>query len=515
MSYKNELFKALAQAAKEVFPCAEPVSWEPVDSGLFCDFDLPEPVNPVSFQALKDRMNPPQTPCVFELSGFSGVYKNGASDLPMLQRIYITAFDDEKTFAAYKEELSAAALRDHKKIGEQLSLFSTSEEIGQGLILWHPKGAMIRLMLEQFAQKMSLLNGYDWVMSPHIGKAALWRRSGHLDNFAESMYAPMSIDGEAYYLKPMNCPFHIEIYNSRPRSYRDLPIRYAEYGTVYRYELSGTLNGLTRVRGFTQDDAHILCTPEQIGKELTDTLKLSLHMLACFGLTDYRIYVSTRPEGKAIGSIDDWNTAIGLLKNAVTELGLTYDIDEGGGAFYGPKIDIKLFDAYKRAWQCSTIQFDFNLPDRFHMRYTGSDGLSHVPYMVHRALFGSIERFLALITEHYVGAFPLWFAPVQIGIVPIKEEHAVYCRKLSHKLAEQGLRVKVNAEPIHMREKIKRYEHQKPYILIIGDRDISCDSFSVRSRREGNLGQMDFEQLLRHLQPELNQGIAKRILDEE
>jgi threonyl-tRNA synthetase len=337
MSYKNEIINNLYSAVRKVYPGAKLVFSEETQTGLYCDFDLPEPLNPSGFQAMKDALQAPCAPCVFELSSFSGVYRDGDKDAPMLQRVYVTAFDNEEAFEAHKEFLKAATESDHKKLGEHLSLFSSSEEVGQGLILWHPKGAMLRLMLEQFAQKMNILNGYEWVISPHIGKAALWQRSGHLSNFSDSMYNPIKIDNEEYYLKPMNCPFHILIYNSRHRSYRDLPVRYAEYGTVYRYELSGALNGLTRVRGFTQDHAHIICTPEQIEKELKDTLKLSLYTLASFGLTDYKIYVSTRPLNKSIGSIQDWETATELLKQAVLSLGLSYDIDEGGGAFSARK----------------------------------------------------------------------------------------------------------------------------------------------------------------------------------
>jgi threonyl-tRNA synthetase len=514
MSYKNEIINNLYSAVRKVYPGAKLVFSEETQTGLYCDFDLPEPLNPSGFQAMKDALQAPCAPCVFELSSFSGVYRDGDKDAPMLQRVYVTAFDNEEAFEAHKEFLKAATESDHKKLGEHLSLFSSSEEVGQGLILWHPKGAMLRLMLEQFAQKMNILNGYEWVISPHIGKAALWQRSGHLSNFSDSMYNPIKIDNEEYYLKPMNCPFHILIYNSRHRSYRDLPVRYAEYGTVYRYELSGALNGLTRVRGFTQDDAHIICTPEQIEKELKDTLKLSLYTLASFGLTDYKIYVSTRPLNKSIGSIQDWETATELLKQAVLSLGLSYDIDEGGGAFYGPKIDIKLFDSLKREWQCSTIQFDFNLPGRFNMAYTGPDGLEHVPYMVHRALFGSIERFVALLIEHYKGDFPLWLSPVQVGLVPIRQEHIEYCRRLFSELQDKGLRVESNQEDLNMREKIKRFTQRKiPYILVAGDRDMAENVFSVRARHGIDLGQMNIDRFIRHLEPELAEGIAKRILD--
>jgi len=328
------------------------------------------------------------------------------------------------------------------------------------------------------------------------------------------MYNAIEIDNEEYYLKPMSCPFHIMIYNSSLRSYKDLPIRYAEYATVYRYELSGTLQGLTRVRGFTQDDAHIICTPEQVHSEVVKALKFSLYILKSFGLNNFKAYVATKPKKKSIGDDKDWNAAIESLKNAVVAAGLEYEIDEGGGAFYGPKIDLKLRDALGREWQCSTIQFDFNLPERFNMKYIGADGAKHTPMMVHRALFGSLERFFAMLIEHYNGDFPLWYAPVQIGIVPISSNHYEYCKELSKKLKTIGLRVNLDLSDDKMRAKVRRMELKKiPIVLIIGDQEVEKEGLSVRSRKEGNLGFMTLNDFLEKIKPELDMGVPKYIMD--
>jgi threonyl-tRNA synthetase len=483
-------------------------------TGFYCNFLLPSPVSPEGFEKIKANMKAPAEPCVFELYSFSGIHSE--EDIPgkFFQRIYVLAFATDRELREHKEQMKLASEADHRKIGAQLSLFSGSGAIGQGLVLWHPKGAMVRVLLEQYQQQMNISNGYSWVFTPHIGKARLWEISGHLENFSEDMYSPLEIDNEKYYLKPMNCPFHISIYNSEPRSYRDLPIRYAEYGTVYRYEMSGTLHGLTRVRGFTQDDAHIFCSPEQIEMELTNTLKLSLHTLSSFGLSGSSIYISTRPEKKAIGSNEQWEVAINILKKAVRNLGLSYDIDEGGGAFYGPKIDIKLLDSLGRDVQCSTIQLDFNLPGRFGMSYMDRDGQFRTPYMIHRALFGSIERFMALLTEHHKGDFLFWLAPVQVGIVPVRPSHSDYCRRLKNKLMDNGIRAEVNNGDMDMRDKIKGFSLEMiPYVFVAGDRDMEASAFFVRSRKNGKLGQMKLEEFLSYVEPELNEGKAKRVLD--
>ena len=505
--YKYTLSEKLTQHAASLFGEAQIIHREETPEGLVCDYLLPESINPESFEALKQLMSAEQIPCAYELSGFSGAYQDGDSSKPMLQRVSIAAFEDAGGLEQYRHKLAEAAERDHRRIGARLDLFSTSEETGQGLVLWHPKGAMVRMLLEQFGQKAHILNGYDWVYTPHIGRARLWRTSGHLDFFRDSMYSAINVDEEEYYLKPMNCPFHIAIYNSRLHSYRELPVRYAEYGTVYRYELSGTLSGMTRVRGFTQDDAHIICTPEQIAEEAERALRFSLYVLRSFGLDSFQAYISTRPEKKSVGSIEDWDMATEVLKRAVRACGLDYKVDEGGGAFYGPKIDVKLRDALDREWQCGTIQFDFNLPRRFDMTYAGPDGRTHQPYMVHRALFGSIERFTALLIEHYKGAFPLWLSPVQFGIVPIRERHNAYCEAFADNLRGHELRAEADIDDTHIREKIMRFEKERvAYILVAGDRDVAGGGISVRSRDHGDLGVMTAERLLEHIKPEIDMG---------
>lgn len=404
--------------------------------------------------------------------------------------------------------------RDHRFLGTQLDFYSASQEIGQGLVLWHPKGAMVRYLLEKFSQSAHILNGYDWVYTPHIGRSELWKTSGHLQFYKDSMYKAIEIDNDEYYLKPMSCPFHIMIYNDSPKSYKELPIRYAEFAAVYRYELSGALQGLTRVRGFTQDDAHIICTPEQIHDEVVKALKFSLYILKSFGLNNFKAYVAMKPEKKFIGKDEEWNNAIESLKAAVAEAGLDYEIDEGGGAFYGPKIDLKLMDSLGREWQCSTIQFDFNLPERFDMAYIGADGARHTPMMVHRALFGSLERFFAMLIEHYNGDFPLWYAPVQIGIVPISGCHNEYAEKLLKKLKMQGLRAKLDVDNEKMKAKIRKMELEKiPVIFIIGDQEAASNGVSVRSRKDGNIGFMTLEEFLDRVKPELDMGIPKYIED--
>lgn len=492
---------------------AQLLNFEENESGFCCDYDIPS-INPASFSQICKKTEAMEVDCVFEFDSFSAVYEDGDAKNRILQRIYITAFKTQSELDAYKSFVAEAMTRDHKTLGSELKLFSNSNGIGQGLTLLHPKGAMLRYLLESFGQTAHILNDYQWVYTPHIGRADLWKTSGHLEFYKDSMYNPIVIDDEEYYLKPMNCPFHINIYNHDIHSYRDLPIKYAEYGTVYRYELSGTLNGLTRVRGFTQDDAHIICTPEQVEKEVSDALKFSLYILSSFGLTSFEAYVSTKPKKKFIGEDCQWDMATDVLKKAVASAGLEYKIDEGGGAFYGPKIDLKLKDSLNREWQCSTIQFDFNLPERFKMFYMGSDGKKHLPFMVHRALFGSLERFMALLIEHYKGEFPLWFTPVQFGIVPIKESHNTYAKRLSIELKNHGFRVSLNNENDNMRNKIKRFQLEKiPYILVVGDKEVSDKTFSVRGRREGDLGAMDISSLQEYLKPQIEQGKPRCILE--
>lgn len=513
-NYKELLADKLTHSVKMFFNKAELIHFEKNDSGFFCDYNIP-PLTPNVFTKIAEHIKNDNISCFFELDSFSGVYENDNTDKRMLQRIYVTAFSTIAEFKEYKNYINQAQKRDHKILGNKLKLFSSSNEIGQGLNLWHPKGAMLRYLIESFGQAAHLLNGYEWVYTPHIGKAQLWKTSGHLDFYKDSMYSPIIIDEEEYYLKPMNCPFHINIYNSEIHSYRNLPIKYAEYGTVYRYELSGALNGLTRLRGFTQDDAHIICTPEQVEAEVTNALKFSLYILRSFGLEKFTPYISTKPKHKFIGEDSEWKMATDILKKAVVSQGLEYTIDEGGGAFYGPKIDLKLRDFLNREWQCNTIQFDFNLPNRFNMFYVGNDGQQHTPFMIHRALFGSLERFIALLIEHYEGDFPFWFSPVQFGIVPIKDCHNEYAKKLLKSLKVDGFRAVLNDDNENMRNKIKKFQLEKiPYILIIGDKEVANNTFSVRSRKDGDLGAMEIEALYEYLKPQIELGKPKCIVEE-
>jgi len=421
-------------------------------------------------------------PDAFKLMNVAGAYWRGDEKNKMLQRIYGTAWESADDLKQYLWKLEEAKKRDHRKLGKELDLFSTSEDVGPGLILWHPKGAVIRVLVEDFSRNAHLQGGYEWVFSPHIGRAQLWQTSGHLDFFKEEMYSPMDIDGDEYYAKPMNCPFHIQIYKNQLRSYRDLPKRYAEYGTVYRYERSGTLHGLTRVRGFTQDDAHIFCRPDQVEDEINRALEFSLFVLRSMGLADFKAYLSTKP-AKAVGSAADWDMATKALRKAIESHNLPYEVDEGGGTFYGAKIDLKVLDALGREWQLSTVQFDFNLPERFGLEYIGEDGQPHRPYMVHRALLGSIERFLGVLIEHFAGAFPVWMAPVQAVAIPIADRHLEYAREVANKLRAEGMRIELDERAERMNAKIRDAQKQKvPYMLVIGDNEMNNENVSLRAR---------------------------------
>src|SRR5215213_4645411 len=418
----------------------------------------------------------------FKLQNVAGAYWRGDEKNRMLTRIYGTAWSTEKDLKAYLRRLEEAKQRDHRKLGRELDLFSVSEEVGPGLILWHPKGAMVRVLIEDFSRQAHLYNGYELVFSPHIGRAGLWETSGHLGFYQENMYSPMDIEGEDYYAKPMNCPFHIQIYKSRMRSYRDLPQRYAEYGTVYRYERSGVLHGLTRVRGFTQDDAHIFCRPDQVEEEISRAFEFSLFVLRAFDLDDFTPYLATRPE-KYVGEPEDWSRATEALRKAIETHNIPYELDEGGGAFYGPKIDLKVNDALGREWQLSTIQFDFNMSERFGLEYIGEDGQPHRPYMVHRALLGSMERFFGVLIEHYNGAFPVWMAPVQVAVIPIADRHFVYAQDIANQLRAAGLRVEVDERSERMNAKIRDAQNQKvPYMLSVGDKEMNECFVSLRIR---------------------------------
>ena len=421
-------------------------------------------------------------PDAFKLMNIAGAYWRGDEKNKMLQRIYGTAWETAEDLKQYLWKLEEAKKRDHRKLGKELDLFSASDAVGPGLILWHPKGAMIRVLVEDFSRNAHLQNGYEWVFSPHIGRAQLWHTSGHLDFYKESMYSPMDIEGEDYYAKPMNCPFHIEIFKSHLRSYRDLPRRYAEYGTVYRYERSGVLHGLTRVRGFTQDDAHIFCRPDQVEEEISRALEFSLYVLRSMGLTDFKAYLSTKPE-KSVGDLSKWEVATEALRRAIEAHELPYELDKGGGAFYGPKIDLKVMDALDREWQLSTIQFDFNLPERFGLEYIGEDGLPHQPYMVHRALLGSMERFFGVLIEHFGGAFPVWLAPVQVVVIPIADRHIEYANEVTQALRAAGMRVELDERSERMNAKIRDAQKQKvPYMLVLGDNEMNNKKVSLRVR---------------------------------
>jgi threonyl-tRNA synthetase len=421
-------------------------------------------------------------PDAFKLMSIAGAYWRGDEKNKMLQRIYGTAWENADDLKQYLWKLEEAKKRDHRKLGRELDLYSVSDDVGAGLILWHPKGAMIRVLVEDFSRNAHLENGYEWVFSPHIGRADLWQTSGHLDFYKESMYAPMDIEGEPYYAKPMNCPFHIEIFKSHLRSYRDLPRRYAEYGTVYRYERSGVLHGLTRVRGFTQDDAHIFCRPDQVEEEINRALEFSLYVLRSMGLQDFKAYLSTKPE-KFVGDLANWERATEALRRAIDAHNLPYEVDEGGGAFYGPKIDLKVMDALDRELQLSTIQFDFNMPERFGLEYIAEDGLPHRPYMVHRALLGSMERFFGVLIEHFGGAFPVWMAPVQIVVIPIADRHLEYARQVAQCLRSEGMRVELDERSERMNAKIRDAQNQKvPYMLVLGDNEMNNTQVSLRVR---------------------------------
>jgi threonyl-tRNA synthetase len=440
-------------------------------------------------------------PDAIKLMSIAGAYWRGDEKNPMLQRIYGTAWRTAEELEQYLWRLDEAARRDHRVIGKQLDLFSTNEEVGAGLILWHPNGGLMRKTVERFWQDLHEASGYDFVYTPHIGKSTLWETSGHLDFYAESMYAPIELDEQDYYLKPMNCPFHMHIYTSHTRSYRDLPLRFAEMGTVYRFERSGTLHGLLRVRGFTQDDAHHFCTPDQVEAEIDFALNFCLNMLRAFGFEDFQAYLSTRPK-KFVGETPNWDRAEAVLEMALKRAELPYDIDPGGGAFYGPKIDIKVKDALRREWQLSTIQFDFNLPERFDITYIGADGERHRPYMVHRALLGSMERFFGVLIEHYAGVFPVWLCPVQAVLIPITDDQIAYCQEVAAKLKAAHIRVQVDTSDNRMGHKIRQGQEQKiPYMLVVGKREVENNAVSVRLRTEENLGAMSVDDFIERVQP--------------
>lgn len=555
----------MAQAVLEVFPNTKLAIGPPIEEGFYYDFDVEKPFSPDDLVKIEKKMaeivsekaefsrrtcsldealekykkqddiykvelledlpegeeisiykhsrfedlcRGPHIPSTgrikaFKLTSSSGAYWRGSEENKMLQRIYGVTYPKKKMLDEYLERMAEAERRDHRKLGKQLELYMISEETGPGLVLWLPKGAVVRNEIENFWRQRHFEGGYEQVFTPHIAKLELWNRSGHTDFYEEDMYSPIEVDKGKYQIRPMNCPFHITMYNSRRRSYRELPIRWAELGTVYRYERAGVLHGLMRVRGFTQDDAHIFCRPDQMQEELIRLIDFCIGMLKSFGFDEFDIYLSTRPE-KAIGEMADWEAAQNGLRKALEFHKLDYEVDEGGGAFYGPKIDIKIKDAIGRSWQCSTLQFDFTQPERFDLTYIDSDGERKRPLMIHRALLGSLERFFGTLIEHYAGDFPLWLAPVQARLLPVTDRAVEYSRKVEEKFRAAGLRVELDDRSEKIGHKIREAELAKiPIMLIIGDREVESGQVSVRRRSLGDLGALDADKLLEDMRLEI------------
>ncbi len=435
----------------------------------------------------------------FKLLSVAGAYWRGDEKNKMLQRIYGTAFPDRKALRGYLKQLEEAKKRDHRKLGKELDLFSIDETIGGGLVLWHPKGARIRYLMEELWRQRHYQNGYELVASPHIARDELWKTSGHLEFYSENMYSGMDVDGQDYLVKPMNCPFHVTIFKKGLRSYRDLPYRWAELGTVYRYERSGVLHGLLRVRGFTQDDAHLFMTRDQLPAELKKVVNFCLQTLRTFGFEDFKLMLATRPE-KFVGDVEVWDEAEAALLSTLKETGLEYGVDEGGGAFYGPKIDLMLRDSIGREWQCSTIQVDFNLPERFDLQYVGSDGNRHRVVMLHRALMGSIERFFAILTEHYAGRFPVWLSPIQARVITVSEKHDEWAQEATNALAKAGFRVDSDLSADKLGAKIRRAQLEKiPFMLVVGDKEVEGRTVAPRTREGGRLDAMGLDAFTKHL----------------
>ncbi len=557
--YWHSTAHVMAHAVKDLFPEAKFGIGPPIEQGFYYDIDVPRPFTPEDLERIEARMREiieadhpfvredltreealrifrergetykvelleglEEPPSIYRENGFvdlctgphlpstgyirhfkllssSGAYWRGDETRPMLQRIYGISFPKKAQLDEYLHRLEEAKRRDHRKLGRELDLYSIDDEVGPGLVLWHPKGAIVRHIIETYWKEEHLKGGYDFVYTPHIAKLQLWERSGHLDFFRENMFPPSEVEEVPYQIKPMNCPFHLRIYKSKTRSYRDLPIRWAELGTVYRYERSGVLHGLLRVRGFTQDDAHIFCRPDQLEEEILRVLNFTIDMLNTFGFRTYEIYLSTRPE-KYVGTLESWELATQALKRALEKRGLDYETDPGEGVFYGPKIDIKIKDVLDRPWQCSTIQVDFNEPERFDITYMGQDGQQHRPIMIHRALLGSLERFLGVLIEHYAGAFPVWLAPVQVAVIPITDAQLEGARDIARQCEENGLRVFLDDRPERISYKIRDAETQKiPYMLVIGKRELAEGTVSVRQRRHGDLGAMKLEAFLERI----------------
>ncbi len=548
----------MAHAVKDIFPDVKVAIGPAIEEGFYYDFDKPSPFTPDDMEKIEKRMKeiiknkncfscrflpkqdainffkergedykvellneiPDELVSLYDEDGFTdlckgphipdtskikafkllsvaGAYWRGDERNKMLQRIYGISFDNKDDLDKYLHFLEEVKRRDHRKLGKELGLFSTSDEIGSGLILWHPNGAIIRKIIEDFWRNEHLKADYKILYTPHIARLNLWQKSGHLEFYSENMYSPMDIDGVAYELKPMNCPFHINIYQSELRSYREFPIRYAELGTVYRYERSGVLHGLLRVRGFTQDDAHIFCREDQIEDEILNILDFTLFILRTFGFDKYNIYLSTRPE-KYVGSLANWEKSTNALKRALELKGLGYEIDPGEGVFYGPKIDIKIKDSLNRSWQCSTIQVDFNNPERFDLVYRGSDGKDHKPIMIHRALMGSLERFFGILIEHYSGAFPVWLAPVQTAVLTIAERHDDYANRLYNNLREADIRCAIDLRNEKIGYKIREATMQKiPFLILVGDKEVASNAITIRKRNGENIGSFVVDEFIK------------------
>ncbi len=554
----------MAHAVKRIFPQAQLGIGPPIEDGFYYDIDLDHAITPEDFQSIEAEMGKivdeninitrqelsreqaidlfkkqgehlkldlisgideklstysqgdftdlcrgPHLPSTgkigknFKLLSVAGAYWHGDEKNKMLQRLYATAYPDSKMLKDHLFRIEEAKKRDHRKLGRELDLYSIQDDVGGGLILWHPRGAIIRNVIETFWKEEHFKNGYQLVYSPHIARLQLWERSGHTGFYKENMYQPIEVEEVPYQLKPMNCPFHITIYNSHLRSYRDLPLRYAELGTVYRYERSGVLHGLMRVRGFTQDDAHIYCTAEQLTAEIQRTLNFNMYMLSTFGFKEYQVFLSTRPE-HYVGTPENWDKATEALRRALELNGVQYKIDPGEGVFYGPKIDVKIKDMLGRSWQCSTIQVDFNLPERFDIRYVGEDGAHHQPIMIHRALLGSLERFFGVMIEHYAGNFPVWLAPVQTIVMPITERHHQRAAEIHGALLEQGIRAELDQRNEKINLKIREAELQKiPYMVIVGDKEIESGTVSIRRKGSGDQGSSGLQELIARITAEI------------
>ncbi len=547
--YRHSSSHIMAQAVKEVFPSAQVTIGPAIEEGFYYDFAFERPFTPEDLEKIEaktlelikrnssfqrkdmprqqaiaffkekgehykaeilesipdeqvslydqgnfiDLCRGPHLPSTghvgaLKLLSSAGAYWRGDERNPMLQRIYGTSFPTKAELDAHLAKLEEIKRRDHRKLGKELDLISVQDEIGPGLILWHPKGSLVRLLIENFWREHHIKQGYDLVYSPHVARLDLWKTSGHVDYYRENMFPSMKLEGGEYQLKPMNCPFHIMIFKSHLRSYRDLPIRYGELGTVYRYERTGVLHGLLRVRGFTQDDAHLFCRTDQIEEEISRVLDFTFFVLRTFGFTEFEVYLSTKPE-KSVGSEENWTVATSALESALKSRGVAFQIDPGEGVFYGPKIDIKIRDVLGRSWQCSTIQVDFNNPERFDLAYTGEDGKAHRPIMIHRALMGSIERFFGILVEHYAGAFPTWLAPVQAKVLCITDNQRPFAESIVEQLKAAGFRAEADLRNEKVGFKIREAEKSKiPFMLVVGDREMQNGTVSVRGRSGANLG---------------------------